>query len=350
MPEKIYTVNHEKLARIVTNYVRDVLASKNGTHQRDFLVPLILGPNGIGKSAVVKQVSDSLGIAFLDVRLLTAFPTDLRGMPYVQEGNVVWARPYFVPQDGQGLLFFDEFTNCGPDMQAATYELIQTGRCGTHELAPGWAIALAGNRVQHRTGARPILQGIATRVFQLELKVETPVWVRWAVANALDSRVIGYINANPQLLMKDDPDQDSQCRPRTWTDVSRQLTVQEEEDWPECFAGTIGEGEASAFLNYLKGLKLPTPTEILSGTPLPSAQAAMYTCAINTAQFIQKLSPEEVNATALSAFLRVSLRWPRDIGYFLFSALTDNNQKAKIVLMQSPYWQDWRDAYSKVVL
>lgn len=61
------------------------------------------GPPGISKSAQMKQVATSMGIAFIDVRLSQMDPTDLRGIPYpvVENGvhAVRWSPPVVLPRD-----------------------------------------------------------------------------------------------------------------------------------------------------------------------------------------------------------------------------------------------------------
>lgn len=48
---------------------------------RLFLSTMIWGPPGIGKSSIVAQVAQAVGIELIDVRLSQLAPTDLRGLP-----------------------------------------------------------------------------------------------------------------------------------------------------------------------------------------------------------------------------------------------------------------------------
>ena len=63
----------------------------------------IWGPPGISKSAIARQVADSLDQPFIDVRLSQMDPTDLRGIPYpVKEfgvHGVRWSAPMILPRD-----------------------------------------------------------------------------------------------------------------------------------------------------------------------------------------------------------------------------------------------------------
>lgn len=47
----------------------------------------LIGSPGLGKSDVIKQVAKELNLKVIDFRLSTADPTDLSGMPFVENGR-----------------------------------------------------------------------------------------------------------------------------------------------------------------------------------------------------------------------------------------------------------------------
>ena len=55
------------------------------------LSTMIWGPPGVGKSSVVAQVAAANGLDFVDVRLSQLAPTDLRGLPVAQAGEIARA-------------------------------------------------------------------------------------------------------------------------------------------------------------------------------------------------------------------------------------------------------------------
>ena len=65
----------------------------------------VWGPPGIGKSSVVRQVSEGLGLAVTDLRLAMCDPTDLRGIPFYDPERRIarWAPPEFLPREGRVL-------------------------------------------------------------------------------------------------------------------------------------------------------------------------------------------------------------------------------------------------------
>jgi len=61
------------------------------------------GAPGISKSAVARQVADELGIAFIDFRLTSVAPEDIRGVPDIDDvggmKGLVWTPPLVFPRD-----------------------------------------------------------------------------------------------------------------------------------------------------------------------------------------------------------------------------------------------------------
>jgi len=112
-------------------------------------VPTFLwGAPGIGKSSIVKQIAQSRGIGFIDLRLALMDPTDLKGIPFYDKEShtALWAPPAFLPKEGEGILFLDELNSAAPSVQASAYQLILDRKVGEYELPDGWAIVAAGNR------------------------------------------------------------------------------------------------------------------------------------------------------------------------------------------------------------
>lgn len=112
--------------------------------------PVMLhGSPGVGKSQVVKQVADKLGIEMIDLRLSQLDPVDLRGVPSVDRekvgnkevGKTNWNVPSFLPTNGSGILFLDEINSATQATQAAAYQLVLDRKLGDYELpraGPWW--------------------------------------------------------------------------------------------------------------------------------------------------------------------------------------------------------------------
>jgi len=75
----------------------------------------IWGAPGIGKSSIVRQIAERRRMPLIDIRASLLDPTDLRGIPMLQDGTAVWCPPSFLPKksDKPGILFLDEINAAG---------------------------------------------------------------------------------------------------------------------------------------------------------------------------------------------------------------------------------------------
>ena len=111
-----------------------------------------LGSSGIGKSAVIKQITERKNMGLIDLRLLLYTETDLKGIPFPNEDKTrtKWLPNDILPnveRDGErGILLVEELTSAPKRVQAAAYQLIQDRRLGEYILPEGWFIVALGNR------------------------------------------------------------------------------------------------------------------------------------------------------------------------------------------------------------
>ena len=115
----------------------------------------VWGSPGCGKSSIVRQAAEDLGIDFIDARLPQMEPCDIKGLPVPDKENHVmnwfingmWPRG----EDTKGILFLDELSACDKSIAVAAYELILDRRLGKlYHIPDGWMIAAAGNLVTDR--------------------------------------------------------------------------------------------------------------------------------------------------------------------------------------------------------
>ena len=129
---------------------------------------MLWGPPGVGKSEMVSQVAKENDVQVIDIRLSQMEPSDLRGIPFRENGSVEWAVPAMLPnveRHGEtGILFLDEITSAAPSVSAAAYQLILDRRLGQYDVPPGWAIFAAGNRQGDRGVTYSMPAPLANRV------------------------------------------------------------------------------------------------------------------------------------------------------------------------------------------
>lgn len=211
---------------------------------RGYHTPVMLwGPPGVGKSQIVSQIGARHAVPVIDIRLSQMEPSDLRGIPFREQGLVEWAIPAMLP-DAQrhgpaGILFLDEITSAVPSVSAAAYQLILDRRLGDYRVPQGWAIFAAGNRQGDRGVTYTMPAPLANRFSHFEVELNLDDWVAWAYRNGIDERIIGFLRFRPEQLFNFDPAHNPVAfpTPRSWEFAHRAL--QKFGDRPELLLGTL---------------------------------------------------------------------------------------------------------------
>ena len=241
--------------------------------------PLFLwGPPGIGKSEVVAGITQELGGLMIDLRLGQMDPTDIRGIPFYNKdlGKMDWAPPIDLPDEETAsqypvvVLFMDEMNSAAPAVQAAAYQLVLNRRIGKYVLPDNVVMIAAGNRESDKGVTYRMPTPLANRFVHIEMRVDFPAWLDWAVSNDIHTDVVGYLSFAKQDLYDFDAKSSSRAfaTPRSWSFVSDLLKDNELDDVTatDLIAGTVGEGLAVKFMAHRKiASKLPKPEDVLSG-------------------------------------------------------------------------------------
>lgn len=286
-----------KLLQIVINRINQT--GKQGV--------FIWGSPGIGKSDLVKELALITNREFIDIRLSTLDPVDLRGLPSIDSANnqTNWIPPNFLPTDGMkpGVLFLDEINAAPPSIQTAAYQLILDRKIGTYTVPDNWIIIAAGNRLGDRSVTFRLPTALSNRFTHIEIEVSTDEWYSWAWKNNIDPYIIGFLRYQPELLNRFDPESEDLAfpTPRSWAFASSFEEVRTEEItlYYKAIQGTVGEAAAQQFLAYLKFQdKIPDPDAILSGKSYdvpksPDTQYLMMPALINA--LLSDLSEDRIS-------------------------------------------------------
>lgn len=215
----------------------------------------VWGPPGIGKSSIVQTIARERALPVIDIRASLLDPTDLRGIPAIENGRAVWCPPSFLPsaKDTPGVIFLDEINAAPPLVQASLYQLVLDRKVGEYELPPGWWIVAAGNRQQDRAVTFRMSSALANRFVHLDLEPDVEDWRNWALAQRLHPLVVSFIGVRPKLLSQEPADSPAYPTPRSWHMASDVLiTMGGAKEAADVMPGIVGEGAAVEFAAYAK--------------------------------------------------------------------------------------------------
>ena len=192
---------------------------------------MLRGAPGVGKSTIVRTVTEKLGIGFIDVRLAQMERVDFAGLPSINNGMTEWNVPSFWPRDmkSNGIILLDEITSAPSDCQVAAYSVVLDRRIpnSNYVLPNGWLIVAAGNRTCDRAAVKTMSSALANRFVHFEVEANSEDWVKWAIMNNINPAVIGFINFRPGLLFKMEGQNLEQGwpSPRSWERVSNSIKM-----------------------------------------------------------------------------------------------------------------------------
>lgn len=246
----------------------------------------IEGSPGGGKTTIVHEVAQELGIPYIEKHMPTMLVEDFGVPDMMASGDSFgYKMPDWFPVKGKapdsGILLFDDRNQAGADLQKVLANICQARTLHGAQMPDGWMVVSTGNKQSDRAGANRVLSHLRNRETVLELETHLDDWTSWALVNGVKSEVVSFIRFRPGLLHDFDAQRDQNATPRSWVEgVSDVLgTVPAEAEF-ECFKGAVGEGAAAEFVGFMRIFrKLPNPDAILLNpqtSDVPSDPATLY--------------------------------------------------------------------------
>lgn len=184
---------------------------------------LLSGNHGIGKSQVVAQAADSLGIPCIDFRLSQNEVGDLKGMPFNINGRTVFAPPEFFPlreadaislkdmlglaedislgkYGDKGILFLDEINRANREVQQAAFELVLDRRLNLRSLPEGWRVVAAINGDDDIYTVNAMEPAFLSRFFLIDFSPTIDEWLSWSGNVGVHDSVRQFIRKFPEFL------------------------------------------------------------------------------------------------------------------------------------------------------
>ena len=248
----------------------------------------IEGPPGGGKTTIVREVGEELGVPVI-MRNPAMAPVEDFGAPdMLASGNWFgYKMPDWFPYKGKpgtergGILLFDDRNQATPDHQKAIAHICQARDLHGVPMADGWQVISTGNRQADRAGANRVLSHLRNRETVYELETDLNDSTKWMIDHGVKPEVVSFLRFRPGLLHDHDPQRDANPTPRSWVEgVSDILGVVPAEAEYDSFKGAVGEGAAAEFVGFMRIFrKLPNPDAILMNpttADVPTDPATLY--------------------------------------------------------------------------
>ena len=250
----------------------------------------IYGAPGIGKTQIVGQAADELGVPVLKMDLQFMNPEDFLGIPSTHEIRPVKMEdgvmkdtgagftrsnpPRKLPQDNGpegkgGIVFMDEMNRANKIVLSSIMQFVQEGRIDEYQLPDKWIIVAAGNRPEEAEVA-DFDFALADRFTIKNYVPELDTWAEWARKNdKILPELVSFLNYNKDLFHYLDTEKKSlnYPTPRSWADgaliLHDEIMDQGVDTWRDIPSGEIrdiffdqvGPEAAGKFIGYLDILR-----------------------------------------------------------------------------------------------
>ena len=224
----------------------------------NYLIPIerqrpifLMGPPGIGKTAIMEQIAQELGIALVSYSMTHHTRQSALGLPFIVKKNYggteydvseytmseIIASVYDTMEASgvkEGILFLDEINCVSETLAPSMLQFLQYKVFGRHKVPEGWVIVTAGNPPEYNKSVREFDVVTMDRLKILEVEADYRVWKSYAGQRNIHNAIINYLD-----LKKDDfyhmemtVRGRSYVTARGWEDLSEMITLYEEEEMP----------------------------------------------------------------------------------------------------------------------
>ena len=212
---------------------------------------LLMGPPGIGKTAIMEQVAQECGIGLVSYTITHHTRQSAIGLPFISKkqygkkdysvteytmSEIIAAVYDQIETTGvqEGILFLDEI-NCVSETLAPTMlQFLQYKTFGTHRVPDGFIIVTAGNPPQYNKSVRDFDIVTLDRLRRIDIEEDFAAFREYASRVGIHGSVMAYlgIRSNHFYSIRTEVEGRHFVTARGWEDLSRTIQVHEKRKLP----------------------------------------------------------------------------------------------------------------------
>ncbi|MCM1106260.1 MAG: AAA family ATPase [Blautia sp.] len=216
---------------------------------------LLMGPPGIGKTAVMEQVAKECNISLVSYTITHHTRQSAIGLPFIEKkcygGREVSVTEYTMSEIiaavydqiersgiSEGILFLDEI-NCVSETLAPTMlQFLQYKTFGNHGLPDGFLIVTAGNPPEYNKSVRDFDIVTYDRVKRIFIEEDYGVWKEYAYRVGVHGSILAYLEIKKKNFYSVVSDVEGKrfVTARGWEDLSVIIQTYEQLGIPVTFA------------------------------------------------------------------------------------------------------------------
>lgn len=222
----------------------------------EYLVPIerqrpvfLMGPPGIGKTAVMEQIAAEMGLGLLSYSMTHHTRQSALGLPFIQHkifngeefdiseytmSEIIASVYEMMEATGvkEGILFLDEINCVSETLNPIMLQFLQYKIFGKHRVPDGWIVVTAGNPPEFNNSVREFDIVTWDRLKRVDVEPDFDVWKEYAYAKRVHPAVLTYLEIKKADFYKIESSIDGKqfVTARGWDDLSQMIKLYEMHD------------------------------------------------------------------------------------------------------------------------
>ena len=204
----------------------------------------LMGPPGIGKTAIMEQIAQELGIGIVSYSMTHHTRQSALGLPFItrksyggREYDVseytmseIIASVYDAMEETgirEGILFLDEINCVSETLTPAMLQFLQYKIFGRHRVPDGWIVVTAGNPTEYNNSVREFDIVTWDRLKRIDVEPDFDAWKEYAWNSGIHPAVMTYLEIKKGDFYTIETTVDGKrfATARGWSDLSDMLKL-----------------------------------------------------------------------------------------------------------------------------
>lgn len=211
----------------------------------------LMGPPGIGKTAVMEQVAQEMDVALLSYSMTHHTRQSALGLPYISHKTYdgvdyeiseytmseIIASVYDLMEASgkrEGILFLDEINCVSETLAPVMLQFLQYKVFGRHRVPNGWIVVTAGNPPEYNSSVREFDIVTWDRLKRIDIEPDFDCWKEYAIEHGIHASVLTYLEIKKQNFYRVETSVAGKTfvTARGWDDLGQMIRLYEKKEIP----------------------------------------------------------------------------------------------------------------------